>query len=54
MSSARPPDLHVLDRDREAREQREQLDRLRLEVHALDHEVARVVRLVERGLDRVR
>ena len=48
--SSGPPDLRVLDRerDREAREQREMLDRVRLEVHALDHEVSRVGRLVER------
>jgi hypothetical protein len=45
MSTARPPDLHIVaDRDREAREQ---IDRLRLELHALDHEVSRVSRLVD-------
>jgi hypothetical protein len=49
MSSARPPDLRVLDRerDRDAREQRELLDRVRLEVHALDFELSRVSRLVD-------
>ena len=53
MSAARPPDLRIVgDRDRDraaraAREQRELLDRLRLELVALDHEVSRVSRLVD-------